>query len=80
MSAKWFDVREFEGRQGIIEIVDDEKGAWGNVGVGRIVFGDTPSGAKPPQDQPDFGTMCLALIGGVRTPPAEIKKRRWSGS
>ena len=42
LSQAFFDVREFEGRQGVLEIVDDEKGAWGNIGVGRIVFTFAP--------------------------------------
>src|SRR5205823_988601 len=43
MRAESFDVREFEGREAVIEIVDAEKGGWGNVGVDHIVFSDEPA-------------------------------------
>lgn len=33
-----FDVREFIGREATLEIVDAEKGGWGNIGVDHIVF------------------------------------------
>lgn len=63
MSERAWSVREFEGKQAVIEIVDAEPGAWGNIGVGRISFSDRPAGAVAPEQQGDFGTMALALLG-----------------
>ena len=68
MTACWFDVRTFEGKEAKLEIVDDERGPWGNVGVGRITFSDRPAGAVEAVEQSDFGTVCLAVLGR----PAEI--------
>ena len=43
--------------------MDDESGAWGNIGIDYIVFSDRPAGAAvKPQEQPDFGTMALAVL------------------
>jgi uncharacterized protein (DUF608 family) len=59
-----FDVRGFEGREATLRIVDAESGGWGNVGLDDIVFTDTARGDPfILQDQPDFGTMALALLG-----------------
>jgi hypothetical protein len=41
-----FDVEEFLGRTGQIEIVDQQKGGWGNIGVDHIVFQDGPKKSK----------------------------------
>lgn len=35
--VRW-DVREWRGQSAMIEIVDDESGGWGNIGVDQIVF------------------------------------------
>lgn len=64
MGLQEFAVREFKGRQAVIEIVDAQTGAWGNVGVGRIVFTDHPLETGAFEDLPDQGTMGLALLGG----------------
>ncbi|MGN6643587.1 MAG: GH116 family glycosyl-hydrolase [Verrucomicrobiota bacterium] len=58
-----WDVREWAGKTGQIEIVDNQAGPWGNIGVDDIVFCDRPreslgSLAK----EGDFGTMGLALL------------------
>jgi non-lysosomal glucosylceramidase len=58
-----FDVQEFEGRDGILEILDEHTGSWGNIGVDRIVFTDEPGVQVPVEDAPDFGTMALGLLG-----------------
>jgi uncharacterized protein (DUF608 family) len=55
-----FDVSEFEGKRARIEIVDAEKGFWGQIGVGQIAFVDQPTFAL--EDAPDFGEMALAIL------------------
>lgn len=58
-----FDVRQWMGKTAKIQIVDEQKGAWGNIGVDDIIFSDAPrGGAGPIADEADFGTMCLALL------------------
>ncbi len=66
------DARPWLGRQAILEIVDEQRGPWGNVGVGRITFSDLPAVEGPLEGLPDFGTMGLALLG----PPAEHRMAR----
>jgi len=69
MELQTMDVRRFLGKDAVLEIVDDAKGGWGNVGVGRITFSDAPATGTVLEDLPDFGTMALTLLG----PPAEYR-------
>ena len=58
-----WDVRRWMGKTGRIEIVDEETGAWGNIGVDDIVFSDRPRVPLGPlAEEPDFGTLGLALL------------------
>ncbi|MEI2722083.1 MAG: hypothetical protein V9H26_00620 [Verrucomicrobiota bacterium] len=56
------------GQEAHFEIVDEQKGGWGNVGVGRITFTDKFEPPIPFEELPDLGTMGLALLGA----PADI--------
>ena len=62
MEPVYLDVSDWAGREAILEIVDAQQGAWGNIGVGRIVQTDTPKGEKF-DERPGYGSMCLALLG-----------------
>jgi non-lysosomal glucosylceramidase len=63
MQGKTWNVRSWLGKSARLQIVDDERGGWGNVGVDQIVFSDRPRIATGPlQDEADFGTMGLALL------------------
>lgn len=65
-----WNLREFAGKEARIEIVDRESGPWGHINVDQIVLRDVPepppSGTLP--QQPDFGTMGLAILSGGTTP------------
>ena len=63
MRREIFDIAEFEGREAVIEIFDDAKGGWGNIGVDHIVQTDAPKAEVPLEQQNDFGTMALGAIG-----------------
>ena len=67
MAMQSFSVRELKGKQAVIEVVDAQAGAWGNVGVGRIVFTDREFAEGPFEELPDYGSMGMALLGA----PAE---------
>ena len=67
MALQSFPVRDLKGKQASIEVVDAKAGAWGNVGVGRIIFTDREFVEGPFEELPDYGTMGLALLGA----PAE---------
>ena len=55
-----FDVHAWEGKTAHLEIVDQQTGPWGNIGVGRIVMTDQPAGKL--EEQPDFGSMAIAIL------------------
>jgi len=58
-----WDVRRWMGKKASFEIVDAESGGWGNVGIDDIVFSDRPREPLGPlASEPDFGTICLALL------------------
>jgi len=63
MQPQSLDVRPWFGHEARLQIVDNEKGPWGNIGVDEIIFSDAPRGASLElTEQPDFGTMGLALL------------------
>ncbi|HXP63074.1 MAG TPA: GH116 family glycosyl-hydrolase [Dongiaceae bacterium] len=58
-----WDVRRWAGQTATLQIVDQESGPWGNIGVDDILFSDRPRqplGALA--QEPDFGTLGLALL------------------
>lgn len=64
-AMRWhsWDVRDLAGRTAQLEIVDQERGGWGNIGIDEIVFGDSPRAPQMPlEDEGDFGTFALALL------------------
>jgi len=62
LQAHSLDVRRWAGQTARLEIVDQERGGWGNIGVDDIVFSDRPRGLSLVlSEQPDFGTMGLGL-------------------
>lgn len=63
MTQQSFSVRDFRGKPAMLEIVDAQTGAWGNIGVGRIIFTDNELLEAPFAELPDYGTMGLALLG-----------------
>ena len=63
MALERFDVHDLVGKTARLEILDDATDAWGNIGVGKIIFTDRFEANTPLADLPDFGTMALALLG-----------------
>jgi hypothetical protein len=54
MDWSTFDVRDLAGKEGRFEIVDQERGGWGNIGVDQILF------SKSPQPGPIAGRIAAA--------------------
>jgi non-lysosomal glucosylceramidase len=77
MSPVVWDVRDLKDRRVRIEIVDNVKGAWGNIGVDHIVFTDRPENALSPLSlEGDFGAIGMAMAGsGVKV---EEQLESWS--
>lgn len=63
MKLASFDVRDFLGKQAVLEIYDHSTGSWGNIGVDSIVQTDAPQAAPASPSDKDYGTMALALLG-----------------
>ncbi len=64
MALHTFDVAAFAGQSAALEILDAETGQWGNIGIGKITFSDCPALSDKFENEPDFGSMALALLGG----------------
>ena len=63
MKPQGWAVRQWAGKTARLVIVDNETGGWGNIGIDEIVFSDKPAAESGPlQEEPDFGTMGLALL------------------
>jgi len=65
MSRQSFALKDLRGKQAHIEIVDGASSAWGNVGIGKIVFSDQSIAADSDSIDSDLGTMGLALLGSA---------------
>ncbi len=65
MSQATFETSSLEGKSAQIQIVDNESGAWGNIGIGKIVFTDTPLQNVDLVRLPDFGEMTLSVLGDL---------------
>jgi len=64
MSPVSWDVRDLAGQTAHIEIVDNVKGPWGNIGVDQIVFSDRAiNEVEHLADEGDYGTIGIALLG-----------------
>jgi uncharacterized protein (DUF608 family) len=63
MKPHSWDVRRWAGQIARIQVVDDERGPWGNIGLDYILFSDRPHlPAGPLTEEFDFGTMGLMLL------------------
>lgn len=63
MTPVSWNVSQWAGKTAQIQIVDQEKGGWGNIGVDYIVFSDQPQTQSASlTSEPDFGNMGLALL------------------
>jgi uncharacterized protein (DUF608 family) len=65
MRFETFDVRSLAGKTALFQIVDEERGGWGHIGIDEIVFSDRPRSEPLRLDaQPDFGSMAIAALDG----------------
>ncbi len=70
-----WSVRRWAGKKACLQIVDQERGAWGNIGVDDIVFTDRPREPLGPlAAEADFGTMGLGLFESkVQGPTSKVE-------
>ena len=69
MHRAGFDVRAHQGKTARLQVVDQESGGWGNIGLDDIVFTDEPPTDDAMEDLHDFGSMTLAMLGST---PADL--------
>jgi uncharacterized protein (DUF608 family) len=62
MSWRSFDLRRYEGRTAVIEIVDARTDGWGHINCDQITFSDKPASDGPLTEVPDYGTFALAAL------------------
>ncbi len=68
-----WDVAEFEGKEGVIEIVDDEKGGWGHINVDHIVQSDAKKQLEPVKRELEINTRYLHLPVKNGAPMKRVK-------
>ena len=72
MKPNSWDVRKWAGRSAKIQVVDNERGGWGNISLDNVIFTDRPSAsALPLAAEADFGTMGLALLAAAGANPPQ---------
>jgi uncharacterized protein (DUF608 family) len=71
-----WDVRHLAGKTATLQIVDQEQGSWGNIGVDDIVFSDRPREPLGPLAvAADFGTLGLGLLRSkVQSPESKVEE------
>lgn len=74
MQPAAFDVTAYAGQEARLQIVDQGKVGWGNIGVDHIVFSDKP---LDPEDRPleesfGYGTMALHALSDHQTYTAHL--------
>ena len=76
--ASW-NVREFRGRQGTLQIVDAESGGWGHINIDQILLCDVPA-QRPVENAlwADYGPDCYAAVSWSDIPKAD-GRRIWLG-
>ncbi len=62
MRQEAFDVREYQGKQARLQIVDEVSGSWGNICVDHIVFTDKTSNSDGIDMRHGFGSMALSVL------------------
>lgn len=79
MQTGAFDVRRWLGREAQLQIVDQQRGGWGNIGVDQIVFTDQPSEPSVPlEERADFGSLGLMVLGD--TEQVTVREKLGAGS
>ena len=73
-------MRRWAGKTASLQIVDQEQGGWGNVGVDDIVFTDRPLVPLGPlAAEKDFGTMGLGLLESEARGARSAWPLAWAG-
>lgn len=62
MSWKTISVAGAEGQEATVQIVDNETGDWGNIGVDQVVLSDKPVAGSKLEELSDYGTMALTVL------------------
>lgn len=67
-------VSELEGKEAVLQVVDNYTGGWGQILLGEIVFSDKPCSSAPLQSLQDHGSFCVQLVNGANHLQAKNEK------
>jgi sucrose-6-phosphate hydrolase SacC (GH32 family) len=74
-----WDVREFMGKPGRLEIVDEHKAGWGHISVDQIMLADAPAHSESEAAfWFDYGKDCYATVSWSDIPKSD-GRRLWIG-
>lgn len=79
MRREIIDMQDWQGKEAVLEVYDAAKGAWGQIGVDDFRLTDNPLAGKSAEKAPDFGSMCLALLGKGTAHAAPFFKQKEDG-
>lgn len=74
------DVSAFEGLEAVLQVADKVSGSWGQISLGEVEFADSPRSGTSLEASQDFGSFCIAFLGGAdeaeATPEAAKASKR----
>ena len=69
-----WDVKDIQGKQAQVQIVDQSSGPWGHILADNFAFADNTAALIPIKDQSDVGTMTLALLDPASEGVAQLSE------
>lgn len=79
MRREIIDLKDWQGKQATLEVYDMQKGWWGQIGVDDFRLTENPMAGKTAEKAPDFGTMCITLLGKGKTRVGSFYKGKEDG-
>lgn len=61
-APRTIDLTPWQGKELRVRLIDQAKGAWGSIGIDRLVLTDTAESAPPIETLRDHGSLALAII------------------
>lgn len=67
-------VGDLGGKTAQLQVVDQVTGAWGNIGLGEVIFSDQPKEYVALTGLPDYGSFAIEFVGGADAVEASSEK------
>jgi len=62
MITRFFDVRDFIGKNAVLQIIDNHQGVWGNLAVDHIIFTDKKPSKLSLEQLEGYGSMAWSVL------------------